>query len=371
MKIENAAVTLESSRKAFNYSRVSASFRVEVVQPQRQTVEPSARVSLSDSLKQLARDAIDNAYKQAALQKRSAPDVIQEKAPLSEDDAVEPRLALLARMIELITGRKLRVMTAKEFDAIATPSKATAETTASKSPATPAPAAMNNGPMLSYTFDYREVRAEVEQTAFAAQGIVRTSDGKEIRFELGLMMERAHYEEFSLSVVQGQVQQGQGIDPLVLNFDGTAAQLQNLRFAFDLDGDGNTEDVPLLGPGSGYLAFDLDGNGRIDSGRELFGPQSGDGFADLAKLDDDGNGWIDENDAAFDKLGIWTPAAEGAGTLGSLRDYGVGALYLGRVATPFAVRSQDNAGLGVIQSSGFYLREDGRAGAMQHLDLLI
>jgi hypothetical protein len=35
------------------------------------------------------------------------------------------------------------------------------------------------------------------------------------------------------------------------------------------------------------------------NGAELFGARSGDGFAELAALDGDGNGWIDEGDAAW------------------------------------------------------------------------
>jgi hypothetical protein len=42
--------------------------------------------------------------------------------------------------------------------------------------------------------------------------------------------------------------------------------------------------------------------GRIDSGSELFGPATGSGFGELAALDGDGNGWIDENDDAFARL---------------------------------------------------------------------
>ena len=48
--------------------------------------------------------------------------------------------------------------------------------------------------------------------------------------------------------------------------------------------------------------FDRNGNGKADNGSELFGVASGNGFADLRRLDEDRNGWIDESDAAFDRL---------------------------------------------------------------------
>lgn len=56
--------------------------------------------------------------------------------------------------------------------------------------------------------------------------------------------------------------------------------------------------------GSGFLALDRNQNGVVDDGSELFGTQSGDGFAHLALYDQDSNGWIDANDPVFDKLRI-------------------------------------------------------------------
>jgi hypothetical protein len=127
----------------------------------------------------------------------------------------------------------------------------------------------------------------------------------------------------------------------------------------------------MFASGSGYLAFDLDGNGRIDSGKELFGPQSGNGFADLARLDTDGNDWIDENDADFDKLSVWTPSMAGAGDLRTLADLGIGALGLAHVASPFALRGSGNEDLGIVKASGLYLTEDGKAGNLQEIDLTV
>lgn len=75
---------------------------------------------------------------------------------------------------------------------------------------------------------------------------------------------------------------------------------------FDLDCDGKEEEISSLGKGSGFLALDKNGDGIINDGTELFGTKSGDGFADLAEYDEDGNGWIDEDDGIFSQLRIWT-----------------------------------------------------------------
>ncbi|MBC7248252.1 MAG: hypothetical protein H5T73_10820 [Actinobacteria bacterium] len=50
-----------------------------------------------------------------------------------------------------------------------------------------------------------------------------------------------------------------------------------------------------------------------------------------------------------------------------LREAGIGALFLGKT-TPFALTRPDNEVLGLIRSSGFYLREDGTPGALQQID---
>lgn len=93
--------------------------------------------------------------------------------------------------------------------------------------------------------------------------------------------------------------------------------------------DGKAESLYGLGTSSGYLAIDNNADGRINDGSELFGTRSGNGFADLAKLDSDGNHWLDEADTGFNSLRIWQRDAAGQDTLSSLRDKGIGALYLG------------------------------------------
>lgn len=283
-------------------------------------------------------------------------------------DAAEndPYVTLIRRMLEILTGKQMKVFDVQTFSA----EMRHAEISGSRTEAGLRTAAAGRAG-YGIEYDYRSVREEFETTAFSASGVVRTADGQEISFSLDLQMTRHYREETSVSLRAGDAVRK---DPLVVNFDGTAVQLAGLagqRFSFDLDGDGRLEELPLFASGSGYLALDLDGNGRIDSGKELFGPHSGDGFADLARLDDDGNGWIDENDAAFSRLAVWTPAAAGDGSLRGLADFGIGALGLAHVATPFALRGDGNADLGLVKSSGVFLRESGQAGSLQEIDLTV
>lgn len=279
-------------------------------------------------------------------------------------DAVEndPKLQLIRAVVEILTGRKVEVFSAADLGAAG--QAAGAGDSGSPPPADGGPAAAGYG--LEY--DRREVYGESERTTFSAAGAVRTADGREIRFRLDLAMERSYREESTASLRLGDAARKK--DPLVLDFAGTAAQLSSTRFRFDLDADGESERIAFAGPGSGFLALDRNGDGRINDGRELFGPTGGDGFAELAALDGDRNGWIDENDAAYRDLRLWTKDAAGGDRLQTLAEVGVGALALARAATPFDLKDDANRLQGQVRSTGVFLREDGGAGSIRQIDLV-
>jgi hypothetical protein len=212
-----------------------------------------------------------------------------------------------------------------------------------------------------------ERRFESETTTFTASGVAKTADGKTISFTLGLSMHREYLEE-----THGVLRAGDAaVDPLVVNFNGTAAQLSDVAFRFDLQGDGDEDAIPTLEQGSGFLALDKNGDGRINNGTELFGPSSGDGFAELAAYDTDGNQWIDESDPIYAQLRLWQPDADGKGALTTLSEGQVGAIYLGHAETPFSLMTAQNALQGKIVASGIYLSEAGTVGSIQQVDLAV
>lgn len=299
--------------------------------------------------------------------------------------SLSPRLLALRDMLERLTGEVIRLYGEEAHDARNQPVRGEGVLRVGEGVSPPrAPGAQANGP--SWSYERHEIFHESESTDFAAQGRIVTADGRKISFELTLSMQRS-FTEVSSTVLRGGAVQQQ--DPLVINFDGMAAQLQDQRFSFDLNADGQVEQVALLSGDRGYLALDRNGNGRVDDGRELFGPMTGQGFAELAQWDDDGNGWIDEADAVFQRLQVWMPqvgatatpvvgdAAEatvaepGAGTLRALSTVGVGALYLGAVSTPFELKSADQQNLGTVRSSSVYLSEAGGVGTVQQIDLTV
>ena len=209
--------------------------------------------------------------------------------------------------------------------------------------------------------------SESEDTSFHTEGVVQTSDGRQISFELELGMSRRFSEYTNIQSFQ---QLPQMTDPLVINLDTPVAALSDQKFEFDIDADGIKDSVSMLEAGSGFLALDQNGDGIINDGSELFGSRSGDGFADLAAYDKDGNGWIDENDSVFDKLLIWCKDPTGEDRLYSLKEAGVGAICLMKAQTDFGLHSlKDNRINGNIRQTGIFLYENGGVGTMQHLDL--
>lgn len=211
--------------------------------------------------------------------------------------------------------------------------------------------------------------AETEQTSFSTKGTVVTADGREISFNLDLSMSRDFEEYYETSQTIKMVEM---IDPLVINLDTDIASLSDQKFEFDIDGDGILDSISMLQGGSGYLALDKNGDGKINDGTELFGTSSGDGFRDLAMYDEDGNGWIDENDEIFSKLLIWSKDENGNDELYHLKDKGVGAICISKVSTDFSLNSlKTNQTNGQIRSTGVFLYENGNAGTMQQLDLAI
>lgn len=274
----------------------------------------------------------------------------EQNAAVNED----PKMVLLRLMLESMLGHKIRLFDPTELQADI--DKASGEANQAMPPAG-----------FGIEYDRHESYSEIEQTSFAASGIVKTADGREISFQLDLSMARAYHEESDVSIRLGDA--ARKTDPLVLNFSGMAAQLTDQRFAFDLNADGSKEQINFVAPGSGFLVFDRNQDGKVNDGSELFGPVTNDGFAELAMLDGDRNGWIDEADAAFNKLQIWTRDSSGNDHLQSLAAAGVGAIALSHVNTPFDLKTNDNELLGQIRSSGIFLQENGMAGTIQQIDL--
>lgn len=210
--------------------------------------------------------------------------------------------------------------------------------------------------------------SESESVAFASSGMVKTQDGRSIDFNIEVSMSRAFTSQINTLTTQNYIK----TDPLVINLDTDIGSVTDQKFLFDLDSDGDEEEISFAGKGSGFLALDKNGDGRIGDGSELFGTKSGDGFKDLAAFDEDGNGWIDEIDSIYSKLKVWTKDEDGNDYLINLKDADVGAIYLDNADTQFSLKDGINRLNGEIKKTGIYLHEStGAAGTLNHIDLAV
>ena len=220
--------------------------------------------------------------------------------------------------------------------------------------------------MMQVTASEEVYFKEEESMSFSTTGTVVTADGREISFNMNVGMSRSfeqYYKQESTNVIAM-------CDPLVINLDSDVVGLSDQKFFFDLDCDGTKEEISTLEKGNAFLALDHNSDGKINDGSELFGAKTGDGFADLARYDEDGNGWIDEADSVFDKLKIWVKDEKGEDRLYTLKEKGLGAIYLGSQATDYTLRSSQTGEVnGRIRKNGLFLYESGMAGTIAHVDM--
>ena len=227
-------------------------------------------------------------------------------------------------------------------------------------------AGSGGGVISSVTESSRYFYSESEETFFSTNGTVATADGRQLDFSLELTMSRSFTQYYEESVTRLQT----FTDPLVINLDSSIPEVSDVKIRFDLDCDGEEEEIGSLSSSSGYLAYDLNGDGIINDGSELFGTTSGNGFADLAKYDSDNNGWIDEADEIFDRLLIAYIKEDGTQELVKLKDRDVGAIFTGSSQTEFSLNDlSTNETRARIRQTGIFLYESGTVGTIQHLDL--
>ena len=229
-------------------------------------------------------------------------------------------------------------------------------------------AAAGTGTLFTKTTAISSVFSEHEHTTFTGTGVAITADGKKIEFGVDLEMSRAFTAKYEALEHSSYIM----TDPLVINLEDGRTSLTDKKYLFDLDSDGDMEEMSFTDKNSGFLALDKNGDGIINNGNELFGTKSGDGFADLAEYDEDKNGWIDEADSVFKDLKVWTKDENGNDKLVDLLKADVGAIYLGSADTEFSLKEAGtNDTNGVIRKTGVYLKESGGVGTVSHVDIAL
>lgn len=287
------------------------------------------------------------------------------------------RTRIIKDLVELFTGKKIEILDPEEFKKLQESASSgdvakklenlnnflSNPTNFQRNVAEP-PSSRLQGWGVDYY--YKETNYQKEGFQFLASGNITNDKGQQISFDASLLMSREKYEELTISHKEGDAL----IDPLVINLKGTGVSFEGMKFEFDLDADGKTEMIHAPSAGNAFLAYDKNGNGIIDDGSELFGPSTGNGFSELAALDEDNNGWIDENDSVFSKLRLWEKTSDGNDSVSSLLDRGVGAIYTGRVATGFDLVNNDKVNA-VVKETGIFLKENGGSGFIQEVDIVV
>lgn len=220
--------------------------------------------------------------------------------------------------------------------------------------------AMADAPRPRWQITRTEQISETESCQFAASGKVCLADGSERQFDVGFKLERSEQVTRTISRTL--------LDPLVVDCSAPRAELADASVEFDLNYDGSLERMRTPGADSAFLFIDRNHNGRADDGSELFGPESGNGFAELARLDGDHNGWIDSADPAFADLRLWQGGEGQDQRVQRLDEAGIGALATVATDTPFELKETGEK-VGQMRSSSVWLGETGGAGVVRQIDV--
>jgi len=346
-----------SSMHSFEQKRsVKEDMRIWVdEQGQRTGSQPSLRIDASEkvSLTQKSKEMLHSRAKTS------------ESKELAEDQTTDSKTYIIKLVIEAITGKKIGILRASDLQ---NPEENKTEAPEQKG-AQQADASGEQGEGWGLVYNYESTHTEKEKLMYKAHGVINTADGEEIKFNIHLKMDREFSSTTSVNIRLGDA--AKAVDPLVINFNGAAAELTNTKFEFDLNSDGAMDNISFVGPNSGILVFDKNSDGVVNNGTELFGPSTGNGFEELAAYDEDSNNWIDQNDAIFNSLSVWTKGSEGEDILSSLSDAGVGAIGLQNIQTQFNLTDAANNLNGQLAKTGVYVSEDKSVGTIQQIDLVI
>lgn len=337
MIIDSAKINMQAQHRQLKYQEHSERLQIQ------RTIRPNPPAEVDDV--KVSTPAQTNASEKTSLDLKQSMNAEQSLT-----------LQIIRRMFKSITGQELQLFSPAHLQDNVDGIDIQAPTQPPKQPETD----------TTWVYEQSAIHAELESTTFSAEGKIITRDGQQIEFSASLSMSREFYSAANISATNAPKK-----DPLVINFDGNAAELSTNTFQFDIDANGSLDQIALLKSNSGLLALDKNADGVINDGSELFGAQSGDGFQELAAYDDDGNQFIDAGDAIYDKLRIWQRHADGSQQLLALGDKNIGALFLGHLTTPFQLKNGDNQSLGEVASSSIYLTEQGSVGSVQQINFTV
>ena len=154
------------------------------------------------------------------------------------------------------------------------------------------------------------------------------------------------------------------VDPIFLDLGPDGIHL-SVTAAFDLNADGQLDNIAWPDGQDGMLVMDLDGSGAIENGTEVFSPVFNQGgYADalqaLASLDGNHDGVIDSADPAFANILVWQDqnrdGVSKVGELKTLADLGITGINLNVAASSGTIDGQQ------LLAEGTFTYADGQTG---------
>lgn len=342
------ASSLSLSAQSLSYRSLETRQRLEMWTggrppslPDASAAPPSADASLFRSLSA------------AAKAHAAPPSAVPAAAPAPEEQGLDPETERILYILEKLFGMKgarRMVMKMQAVQQQLGQARADAQTQAQQ------PARAGWG----LTYDSTTTRTSYESASLSADGKLTLADGSSLAFHLDWSQSSLRVEQSSTHLALGDARLS---DPLAIDLDGNG-----LAFAGSMPlalGAAGTATVARPAGGDALLVRDANGNGRVDAG-EVLGAATGQAFAELAQLDGDRNGWIDQGDAAWSQLRL----LDGSGGLRPL-DGSVAAIATASVSLPYEHRDADGILQAVGRRGGVVITADGGARAAAQVDLVV
>ncbi|MBI4848427.1 MAG: hypothetical protein HY808_07625 [Nitrospirae bacterium] len=348
MRIDNSNILMSSAHSQVKRHEKSEDLRMWVGEQGPRTPQNSHHIKDKITLTEDAKNHLKKNHEASRVKDSSTTDA-------------DGNLLVAKLIVEALTGRKINITDLAKVTG--GQDAGTSEETQAAGQEVQQPQGQGWGVVYSSSESYYEY----QEISFSAEGIIKTADGMEIKFSLELKMQWEYFSQQTINIRAGDAAL---TDPLVINFSGAAAGLTSTKFDFDIDADGDDDNISFVRPGSGLLVLDKNNDGKVNNGKELFGPQTGNGFGELAEYDEDKNNWIDENDSIFEQLRLWTKDTEGNHNLNTLIEINVGAIYLASASSTFDLKDSGNNLNGQIATTGIYLNEDGTPGTVQQVNVV-
>ncbi|MFA6413553.1 MAG: calcium-binding protein, partial [Syntrophales bacterium] len=160
--------------------------------------------------------------------------------------------------------------------------------------------------------------------------------------------------------------------PIILDLDGDGVETIGVKDGayFDHDGNSFAEQTGWASADDGLLVLDRNADGKIDTGKELFGNQTllsggttaANGFQALAELDSNADGKIDVNDAAYANLRVWQDTdGDGISSADELKT--LSDLNIASINTGFTSSTLVDANGNEHKQIGAFTNIDGTTGA--------